>query len=90
LAHTTTLEHLRPFLGDLRQDATPPESDEPVMRGYPCTRCAPDQRLWWRGLDLNQRPSGYEFLGRGFILCHPVRPMPLSWTILFSNVGLSV
>jgi hypothetical protein len=29
LAHTTTPEHLHQFLGDLRQGAAPPESEEP-------------------------------------------------------------
>ena len=31
LAHTTTLEHLRHCLGDLRQGATPLRSEEPEM-----------------------------------------------------------
>ena len=33
LAHTTTLEHLRHCLGDLRQGATPLRSEEPLMAG---------------------------------------------------------
>ena len=38
LAHTTTLEHLRQFRGDLRQGATPLRSEEPFYRGPPGTR----------------------------------------------------
>ena len=32
LAHTTTLGHLRHFRGDLRQSATPPDSEDPLKR----------------------------------------------------------
>ena len=29
-----------------------------VRRLHPCTRCAPDQRSWWRGFRASARPSG--------------------------------
>src|SRR3546814_16264017 len=38
-----------------------------------CLRPGPDLLLrWWRGLDLNQRPSGYERDGQGANSYHPV------------------
>ena len=31
-----------------------------VRRLHPCTRCAPNQRAWWRGRRLNLLLLGYE------------------------------
>src|SRR3954466_3197699 len=41
--------------------STPPSGSSPRNRKSRCLRTGSDQDLrWWRGRDLNPRPSGYE------------------------------
>ena len=50
LAHTTTLEHLRQFLGDLRQGATPLRSEDPVCIQVLGSNSADVPLAEWRSL----------------------------------------